>query len=120
MYDYIIITKHEKFFGIVTVKRLLESTTELELNYARHLNPLTGLPGNIVIEEKLNHVISENKKVSVIDLDNFKAYNDIYGFENGDKILKLTSQIIADISYKHFARSSFVSHIGGDDFFVIA
>lgn len=121
LYDYIVITKEDKYYGIVTVKRLLESTTELELNYARHLNPLTGLPGNIAIEDKLNQAISNDKAVAVfyLDLDNFKAYNDIYGFENGDKILKLTADIITDCTYKHFGIQSFISHIGGDDFIII-
>lgn len=121
LYDYIIITKEDRYYGIVTVKRLLENTTELELNYARHLNPLTGLPGNIAIEDKLNQAINNDQSVAVLylDLDNFKAYNDIYGFENGDKILKLAADILTDCTYRHFGIKSFISHIGGDDFIVI-
>lgn len=121
LYDYVIITRNDNYYGIVTVKRLLENTTELELNYARHLNPLTGLPGNIVIEDKLNQAINNDQSISVLylDIDNFKAYNDIYGFENGDKIIKITADIISDYTYKHFGSESFISHIGGDDFIVI-
>ncbi|EYE87226.1 hypothetical protein Q428_14475 [Fervidicella metallireducens AeB] len=121
LYDYVIVTKGLEYYGIVTVKRLLESATELELKYARHLNPLTGLPGNVVIEEKLNNIISRCDEAGVfyIDLDNFKAYNDIYGFESGDKIIKLVAQIAYDVVDKHAQCSSFIGHIGGDDFIII-
>jgi GGDEF domain-containing protein len=47
------------------------------------------------------------------DLDNFKAYNDVYGFRNGDRVLLLFSEILK----KHFSSNYFVAHIGGDDFF---
>lgn len=121
LYDYVIVTKGMEYYGIVTIKRLLESATELELKYARHLNPLTGLPGNVVIEEKLNNIISSGDEAGVfyIDIDNFKSYNDIYGFENGDKIIKLVAQIVYDVVDKHVQDSAFVGHIGGDDFIII-
>ncbi|MFZ5354724.1 MAG: EAL domain-containing protein [Bacillota bacterium] len=52
LYDYIIITKNDRYYGVTTVKSLLEHTTQLELNKAKHSNPLTGLPGNINLETK--------------------------------------------------------------------
>lgn len=119
LYDYIIVTKEDKYYGIATVKRLLEYSMELELNYARHLNPLTGLPGNIVIEEKLNNIIESHVKAAVlyVDLDNFKPFNDVYGFENGDRIIKMTADILVESigNYNDY----FVGHIGGDDFVVV-
>lgn len=61
----------------------------------------------------------ENYCLLYFDLDNFKVYNDTYGFENGDKILKFTADTIKEIVNKLFPNYSFVAHIGGDDFVCI-
>lgn len=121
IYDYIIVTKNCKYYGMVTIKELLNYTTMLECSYARQLNPLTELPGNSVIENKLRDVLSSRQECCVLyfDLDNFKAYNDTYGFENGDKVIKFTSQLIQFETKILFPYNSFIGHIGGDDFFCI-
>jgi EAL domain-containing protein (putative c-di-GMP-specific phosphodiesterase class I)/GGDEF domain-containing protein/CBS domain-containing protein len=121
LYDYIVVTKNSKYYGIVTVKDLLEKTTELEVNFARHLNPLTGLPGNMLIEQKLVSVLSENKPFTILymDIDDFKVYNDIYGFEKGDRVLQYLSEILTGCLAMSGSCNSFIGHIGGDDFIVI-
>lgn len=121
IYDYIIVTKNSKYYGIVTVKNLLQFTTKLERNYAKELNPLTGLPGNAIIEDKLESILhcEHNFCILYFDLDNFKVYNDTYGFENGDKIIKLTAGIIKENLKSFFPYSHFLGHIGGDDYIVI-
>ena len=80
LYDYIIVTKNEQYYGVVTVKDLLDKTIELEVNYAKHLNPLSGLPGNVLIEQKLKEVVESTSAFAIlyIDIDNFKVYNDIF------------------------------------------
>ncbi|MCX7695324.1 MAG: GGDEF domain-containing protein [Caloramator sp.] len=119
LYDYVVVIKDNKYYGIVTVKKLLEYAMELELNYARHLNPLTGLPGNLIIEEKLNSLIENKNMASIlyIDLDNFKPFNDLYGFENGDRVIRMLADILIEASKEY--NGCFVGHIGGDDFVVI-
>ncbi|CDF58943.1 GGDEF domain-containing protein [Thermobrachium celere] len=119
LYDYVVVTKENKYYGIVTVKKLLEYAMELELNYARHLNPLTGLPGNLIIEEKINELIKSGTSTSIlyIDLDNFKPFNDLYGFENGDRVIRMLSDILLQVTKDY--EDCFVGHIGGDDFIVI-
>jgi len=121
LYDYVVITKNNKYYGIVTVKQLLEKTTDLEIKRAKHSNPLSGLPGNLLIEEKLNLVINDEKPYAVMyfDLDNFKAYNDVYGFEKGDKILCMTAQIIQSQFRNSNIIDVFIGHIGGDDFIAV-
>lgn len=120
-YDSIIVTRDGKYIGLATIKALLNSTTELEYNYAKELNPLTGLPGNSIIESTLIDYIKQNKTCCVLyfDLDNFKVYNDTYGFESGDKILKFTADLIQNETKTIFPYKSFVGHIGGDDFICI-
>lgn len=117
-YDNIIVTKDSKYIGIVSVKRLLQYAVSLEKNYARELNPLTQLPGNVIINRVLNDTIQLKKECCILyfDLDNFKAYNDLYGFEKGDKIIKLLATIVNDKIKTKFPYTSFVGHIGGDDF----
>jgi len=118
-YDSIIIVKHNKYYGTVTIKKLLEVTTKLELNRARHANPLTGLPGNNVIEWTLAHHLKTPAPFAIIyvDIDNFKVYNDIYGFEAGDNILIATAKLLHQAAIKN-NNKFFLGHIGGDDFII--
>lgn len=85
----------------------------------RNANPLTGLPGNLEIQRELDYRIERHIPFGAIyaDLDNFKAYNDVYGFLNGDIAIKLTSDIITDTT--RGCPSCFIGHIGGDDFIII-
>lgn len=121
LYDYIVVTRDSRYYGIVTVKDLLEKTTELEVNFARHLNPLTGLPGNMLIEQKLISVLTGNNPFTILymDIDDFKAYNDIYGFEKGDRVLQYVSEILIGCVTLDNPGNSFIGHIGGDDFIII-
>lgn len=120
LYDYIVVTKDSDYYGIVTVKDLLEKTTELDINYAKHLNPLSGLPGNLLIEHKLTEHMENNTPFTVLylDIDNFKVYNDVYGFENGDRMIQFVSRIISNVSTS-LEDNVFIGHIGGDDFVMV-
>ena len=87
----------------------------------RRISPLTGLPGNVQIHAELKKRIANNEEFSVLylDLDNFKAYNDIYGFLKGDEIIKFTAETIIKCVHSNMPENSFVGHIGGDDFIAI-
>lgn len=81
-------------------------------------NPLSRLPGNVTIENELLKRMGANQPFAVlyIDLNDFKAYNDIYGFVKGDDVIRDTAKIVLTQS---LADEGFVGHIGGDDFIVI-
>ena len=87
----------------------------------RRISPLTGLPGNVQIHAELKKRISNKEEFSVLylDLDNFKAYNDIYGFLKGDEIIKFTADTIMTSIHSLIPNNSFIGHIGGDDFIAI-
>lgn len=87
----------------------------------RRISPLTGLPGNVQIHAELKKRISNKEEFSVLylDLDNFKAYNDIYGFLKGDEIIKYTADTIIRCIHSHVSNGAFIGHIGGDDFVAI-
>ncbi len=117
LYNPIVVEREGKYFGIVTVKDLLDTSSRVELDVAAHSNPLTGLPGNLLIEKEIVNRVCGTLPfcITYYDIDNFKAYNDAYGFQNGDMMLML----VADILKRCAVRDEFIGHIGGDDFIVV-
>lgn len=97
------------------------NNTLLRIERNRRANPLTGLPGNIEIQSEINHRIAKEVKFSVLylDVDNFKAYNDVYGFACGDRGIKMIADIITDAVHSFGSQGDFIGHIGGDDFIII-
>lgn len=85
------------------------------------LNPLTKLPGAPLIEEFTKRKIEKNEHFSYayLDIDNFKAYNDVYGYPKGDEVIKFTSKIISSVLKNLIKTDYFIGHIGGDDFVII-
>ena len=86
------------------------------------LQPLTRLPGNIAIETELRRRLENREAWSVlyIDLDNFKAFNDVYGFVHGDEAIQLLATTLVDAIKTKGTLDDFVGHIGGDDFVIVA
>nr|WP_279381070.1 GGDEF domain-containing protein [Alkaliphilus hydrothermalis] len=120
LYDYIIVTKDDEYYGAVSIKNLLLKLLEIQVSIAKFQSPLTGLPGNLMIEEKLKALIQKNQfSVLYFDLDNFKPYNDIYGFNEGDGVIQETANIITRNVQRFGRPTDFVGHIGGDDFVAI-
>jgi diguanylate cyclase (GGDEF)-like protein len=89
--------------------------------FQRQANPLTGLPGNVSIEKEVERRISDNGKFVFMyaDIDNFKAFNDYYGYRRGDDAIKLTAEIISEAVKVAGAGDDFVGHVGGDDFVIV-
>ena len=87
----------------------------------RRVSPLTGLPGNVQIQAEMKKRLLNEEKFAVLylDLDNFKAYNDTYGFLKGDEIIKFTARTILKNVHNGEYTNCFVGHIGGDDFVAI-
>lgn len=114
--DYIV----KPFNGRELVSRVRNTLKRIDRN--RWANPLTGLQGNIEIQTEINQRIAKRMLFAVIygDLDNFKAYNDVYGFASGDRAIKLTADIIVDNVHSFGNQGDFIGHIGGDDFVVIS
>ncbi len=87
----------------------------------RGLNPLTQLPGNVEVQEQVQKRVEDVEPFALlyIDLDNFKSFNDHYGFLRGDEVIKLLAACARDALDAHAGIGSFVGHIGGDDFVAI-
>ena len=103
--------------------KLTEALMELKrlYNIALDANPITGLPGNNSIKQAITKAIEANQEAFVFyaDLDNFKAYNDDYGFANGDKVILFTSSLLQAVMKEFAITEGFTGHIGGDDFVLI-
>ena len=120
LYDNIIINRNGDLQGIVSVQTLLDTMTRIRLELAKGANPLTGLPGNIAVEQEHYRCAKNDKPFSIIfvDLDNFKSYNDKYGFEKGDSVLLYTANLLKDGLKEYGDDDAFLGHIGGDDFII--
>lgn len=114
--EYFIKKPVDEGYLYLTVKNL---NRLLSIN--RRISPLTGLPGNVQIHAELKKRISNQEDFSVLylDLDNFKAYNDVYGFLKGDNIIEFTANVITECIHEIANEHSFIGHIGGDDFIAI-
>lgn len=98
------------YYTIKNIIRLMASN--------RKVSPLTGLPGNLQIQVELRKKLLKKEKFAILyfDLDNFKEYNDTYGFLKGDEVIKFTAKTILKTMNAYKLEDSFVGHIGGDDF----
>lgn len=86
------------------------------------LNPLTRLPGSPAIEEEVTRRIAEDEQFAFcyVDADNFKAYNDVYGYAKGDEVIKRIALLLSEKAKASAGDDYFVGHVGGDDFVLIA
>ncbi len=101
---------------VARVKAVLRRTQA-----ARDTSPLTGLPGNFRIGEEIEDRIAKGEPFALIhcDLDNFKAFNDHYGFMRGDQVIKFCAECLNKAADDVGDADAFVGHIGGDDFVAI-
>ncbi|MBW4049265.1 MAG: EAL domain-containing protein [Proteobacteria bacterium] len=116
--DGFIITRAARYLGLGTGEDLVRRVTELRIEAARHANPLTFLPGNIPVTEHIARLLRGKRPfvAAYADLNDFKPFNDRYGYFRGDGMIRLLADILttqADPSL------DFVGHIGGDDFLVL-
>jgi len=87
----------------------------------RAQSPLTGLPGNVRIENEIDLRVRAGGSFAILyaDIDNFKSYNDHYGFMRGDQVIQWAARLIQDVSLETAGTEAFVGHVGGDDFVVV-
>jgi diguanylate cyclase (GGDEF)-like protein len=101
----------------------LHARIRTQLRHVREqlLNPLTGLPGGLQVERAIEHELASPSHWSILylDLDNFKAYNDVYGFLRGNDLIRLLARVTTAIAREVGNLDDFVGHIGGDDFVIL-
>ena len=114
----IFITQSNKYRGFINLNSLLTLSYKRNIEIATNQNPLTKLPGNNQIEKFIEKALKREKNtithIIYFDFNDFKPFNDIYGFRLGDRAILIFSELLQ----KRYPKDSFVAHIGGDDFFV--
>jgi diguanylate cyclase (GGDEF)-like protein len=113
-----LITRHGRYAGVGRTIDLLHQITSLQVEAATQCNPLTLLPGNREIDSHISRVLALRVPFAIchVDVDQFKTYNDTYGYHAGDQVLLHLADVLRGASN---AAMDFVGHVGGDDFILI-
>lgn len=114
----LLLTENMRYAGVVSAASLIKVMNEKKLKTAQDQNPLTGLPGNHAIRDFMREATrddDETRHFCYCDFDNFKPFNDAYGFHLGDHAISLFAALMRRY---FFAERHFLGHVGGDDFFI--
>jgi GGDEF domain-containing protein len=113
-----IVTENGQYAGLGSGQQLVKLVTEVRIEAARHANPLTFLPGNIPINEHIRRLLKAGRRfvACYADLNDFKPFNDHYGYWQGDEMIRLAARTL--VSHCEPQRD-FVGHVGGDDFMIL-
>lgn len=116
-FDPAIMTMQGKYCGLLSVITLLKRMTDIRIEKALDSNPLSRLPGNNSINREIDWRLRQQMPFMLVyvDLDHFKAFNDHYGYERGDRVIQLLANILRDT----VGTAGFIGHVGGDDFVMV-
>lgn len=117
--QHFIVTRNGQYMGLGSTRSLLRMMTRRRVEQARHANPLSQLPGNVLIQQEASCRLQKNQPFSCLyfDIDHFKPFNDVLGYSEGDQvILSLARQLGAVFD----GDGDWIGHIGGDDFVVFS
>jgi diguanylate cyclase (GGDEF)-like protein len=118
LHEQFIVTNKGAYLGMARSIDLLRKITEEQIRAARYSNPLTSLPGNVPIYDCVNDLLQRERwfVLCYVDIDNFKPFNDYYGYGRGDDALMAVGR---ELKRRASPRLDFVGHVGGDDFVVV-
>ncbi|NVJ54446.1 MAG: EAL and GGDEF domain-containing protein [Campylobacteraceae bacterium] len=112
----VFVSKDARYYGFINLNNLLSLSYKRNLEIAQNQNPLTKLPGNKQIESFISTAFKNDQHTQIVyfDFNDFKPFNDTYGFRQGDRAILMFSEILQ----KNISSENFIAHVGGDDFFV--
>ncbi len=119
--DAIFLTEDDAIIGYILKEEVFEKLYKEVYKARIHVNPLTGLPANVIIEDTIESLIENGEPflAGYLDIDNFKAFNDTFGFVLGDQFIKRTGFFLNRYIKENYGNKGFVGHVGGDDFVFI-
>jgi len=120
--DNICVVRQGRYAGVLDVNLFVGAITAINLVLAKGANPLTGLPGNEGIQREITSRLAAGQPfdIAYVDLDNFKPFNDNYGFQKGDQVIKSLGELCEQLVQAAPGSQRFAGHIGGDDFILIS
>ena len=121
LYDHVVVIDQDSVLGVASVQHMLDALAKVQVEMAKGANPLTGLPGNVALEQEIERRSNLEEPASFIyvDLDNFKTFNDTYGFQEGDRMIRMVADMLRWAVRRHGNGGDMVGHVGGDDYVVI-
>lgn len=113
-----IVVDEDEYIGTGSGHALLREITNLQISAARYANPLTSLPGNVPINMHIDRLLENGQPfvACYCDLDNFKPFNDVYGYRRGDELIQFVGRLLSNVAIN---KNDFIGHIGGDDFILL-
>lgn len=113
-----IVTEQQRYLGVASGQALVRELTEMQISTARYANPLTMLPGNVPIDEHLERLLGTAAPfvAAYVDIDYFKPFNDLYGYRDGDEMIRALGNALVEAVDRSI---DFVGHVGGDDFILL-
>jgi len=116
--DGLVVTEGGRYLGLASGESVVRAVAEIRVEAARYANPLTFLPGNIPVSEHIARLLASGVSFTACytDLNQFKPYNDQYGYWKGDQMIKLAARCISQACDP---LRDFLGHVGGDDFIVL-
>ncbi|HLO66588.1 MAG TPA: GGDEF domain-containing protein [Holophaga sp.] len=113
-----ILTRDGVYAGMGSGHDLMREITRMQIRAARYANPLTGLPGNVPINEHVDDLLRQGSPFAVAycDLDHFKPFNDVHGYREGDEVIHWTGGLLTSVCTPDL---DFAGHVGGDDFMLV-
>jgi len=121
MYDEIVVLENGAYSGVVSVRDLLHTMTEFQASVSRYSNPLTGLPGRMLVQQEIERRGAAGTPFALlhVDINHLRHYNERYGFGRGDEIINMLAETLSSAARSLDAQHSLVGHLGGVNFVVL-
>ena len=121
MYDEIVVLENGAYSGVVSVRDLLHTMTEFQASVSRYSNPLTGLPGRMLVQQEIERRATAGGPFALlhVDINHLRHYNERYGFGRGDEVISLLAETLTTTAKALDPQHSLVGHLGGVNFIVL-
>lgn len=121
MYDEIVVLDNGSYSGVVSVRDLLHTMTEFQASVSRYSNPLTGLPGRMLVQQDIERRLTGGAPFALlhVDINHLRNYNERYGFGRGDEVINALAESLSAVARSVDGPQAVVGHLGGVNFIVL-